>query len=200
MARAKIEDQRKEEILTAFEACVIRDGLAKTTLKNVADEAGLPRSLVRYFVGNRDQMVTLLIDRMLERGEASFAALRSSGSSMTAKKLVDFLFDRAMGDETSNDVVGELWYLAQRDDDIRQRLAALYQMLADRLVEQMAALGITQSVKARTSVAYTIMSLAYGDSSFDFLNFKSVNRKAARAAAQALVDELCAQSQERKQG
>jgi len=136
MARAKIEDERKEQILKAFEACVIRHGLAKTTLQKVADEAGLPRSLVRYFVGNRDSMVDLLIARMIDRGEATLADAQQAGRANTLNDLIDTVFERTFGDETSNNVVGELWYLAQRDGAIRSRLADMYGRITDALVAQ----------------------------------------------------------------
>ena len=84
MGRPKKDEARKEEILEAFERCVIREGITSTTLQKVADEAGLPRSLVRYFVGNRDEMIGLLISRVIGRAyrplreldfpDASFAA------------------------------------------------------------------------------------------------------------------------------
>jgi len=40
MARPRIGEERREQILKAFETCVVRKGLAKTTLADVADEAG----------------------------------------------------------------------------------------------------------------------------------------------------------------
>jgi AcrR family transcriptional regulator len=190
MARAKIEDERKEQILKAFEACVIRFGLAKTTLQKVADEAGLPRSLVRYFVGNRDSMVDLLIARMIKRTTEAFAADRELSPGLSTRELVDFLFDQAMGDDTSNNVVGELWYLAQRDKAVRKNLSGLYQTLVDSLVEQMTDNGIGTTDQQRHTVAYTLMSLAYGDSSFAFLNLKTGDRSAARQAAYAMTESL----------
>ncbi len=190
MARAKIEDERKEQILAAFEACVIRHGLAKTTLQKVADEAGLPRSLVRYFVGNRDSMVDLLIKRMIERTTEAFAADRALSPDLSPHELVDFLFDQAMGNDTSNSVVGELWYLAQRDDAVRTRLSSLYQTLVDSLLEQMSDNGMGTSSQQRRTIAYVLMSLAYGDSSFASLNLKTGDRNAARQAAYAALDTL----------
>lgn len=190
MARAKIEDQRKEQILAAFETCVIREGLAKTTLQRVADEAGLPRSLVRYFVGNRDAMVDLLIARMIERTTEAFAADRALSPDLSPHELVDFLFDQAMGNDTSNNVVGELWYLAQRDEAVRTRLSDLYQALVDSLMEQMGNNGMGKTDQQRRTTAYVLMSLAYGDSSFAFLNLKTGDRKAARQTAYSVIDNL----------
>ncbi len=190
MARAKIEDERKEQILKAFEACVIREGLAKTTLQKVADEAGLPRSLVRYFVGNRADMVDLLIKRMIGRTTDAFAADRNLSPKLSMRELVDFLFDQAMGDDISNNVVGELWYLAQRDEAIRRSLSGLYQTLVESLVEQMKNNHMGTTKNQRSATAYTLMSLAYGDSSFSFLNLEIGDRQAARDAAYAVIENL----------
>lgn len=190
MARAKIEDERKEQILAAFEACVIREGLAKTTLQKVADEAGLPRSLVRYFVGNRASMVDLLITRMIKRATEAFAADRELSPGLSIHELVDFLFDQAMGDDTSNNVVGELWYLAQRDEAVRKNLSSLYQTLVASLVEQMVNNEMGATDQQRQAAAYVLMSLAYGDSSFAFLKLKTGDRKAARHAAYAMTESL----------
>ncbi|HBM89289.1 MAG TPA: hypothetical protein DD437_12145 [Rhodobiaceae bacterium] len=195
MARAKIEDERKEQILKAFEACVIRHGLAKTTLQKVADEAGLPRSLVRYFVGNRDSMVDLLITRMIERGEATLADAQQAGRASTLGDLIDTVFDRTFGDETSNNVVGELWYLAQRDGAIRSRLAEMYGRITDALVTQMTIEEIGPDMAARQDAAHALLSLAYGEASFTDIGLSKPNSISTRQLADALVRELAGASE-----
>ena len=74
MARPSKSIERRGEILAAFERCVIERGFERTTLANVAEEAGLPRSLVRHFIGNRDEMTKALIDRLLERAQGQIDA------------------------------------------------------------------------------------------------------------------------------
>lgn len=66
----RIANERREEIFDAFEVCALEKGLDATTLTDVAEQAGLPRSLVRHFMGNRADMVTGLIDRMTDRAIA----------------------------------------------------------------------------------------------------------------------------------
>eukprot|EP00439_Symbiodinium_sp_Y106_P088808 s1_g1344.t1 len=190
MARAKIEDERKEQILAAFEVCVIREGLAKTTLQKVADEAGLPRSLVRYFVGNRASMVDLLIKRMIERGEAILADAQAAGKANTLFDLLDKMFSETFSDETSNNVVGELWYLAERDVTIRTRLADMYGRITDALVAQMTTENIGAGMAEREDVAHALLSLAYGDASFIGVGLAKPNSISTRQLADALVREL----------
>jgi AcrR family transcriptional regulator len=190
MARAKMEDERKEQILAAFEACVIRNGLAKTTLQKVADEVGLPRSLVRYFVGNRSSMVDLLIARMIERAEARLEDAESDGNTGSLSEVLDVVFSSTFGDQTSNDVVGELWYLAERDDDVRGRLAAMYGRILSILVAQMAEEDIGPGTAEREAVAHALLSLAYGEASFIGIGLKKSSAIPFRRLADALVAEL----------
>jgi len=190
MARAKIEDKRKEQILQAFEACVIRHGLAKTTLQKVADEVGLPRSLVRYFVGNRSDMVDLLIARMIERGEAMLATAQQGGKASNLNDLLDTVFDGAFSNETSNNVVGELWYLAERDLTIRARLADMYGRITDALVTQMTLEKIGPDLAEREAVAHALLSLAYGEASFNGIGLQKNNSISSRRLADALIKEL----------
>jgi len=192
MARAKIEDERKEQILAAFEACVIRLGLAKTTLQKVADEVGLPRSLVRYFVGNRDDMVDLLIERMIERAEQNLENARPDGSAVVAptlESLLDTLFTATFSDPTSNSIVGELWYLAERDETIRKRLTAMYGRILKLLITQMQAEEIGRNNEERKSLALALISLAYGQASFAFLGLKAPRANTLRLLAGTLIGD-----------
>lgn len=52
-------DATRQRVLEAALVCVERQGLAKTSLENVAAEAGLSRAtLYRYFPGGRDQVIS----------------------------------------------------------------------------------------------------------------------------------------------
>lgn len=195
MARAKIEDQRREEILRAFEACVIRKGLPETTLQDVAAEAGVPRSLGRYFVGNRDDMVELLIERMVARAESSLLLFQKQEGALNSRKAVDFLFDKVFADDTSNAVVGELWYVARRDEHTRVTLRAVYARLAKELTAVLRAdPRVAASKKEVEGVAFSLLALAYGEASFRVLGVKDVSSSRVREQAYRLVAKLTADS------
>ena len=195
MARAKVGDERRGQILAAFESCVVRDGLAKTTLQKVADEAELPRSLVRYFIGNRDEMVNVLIDAMMVRAEREMAEVYPAGKPMTPSELVNFVFDSLFDNDTTNGVVSELWLLAQRDEAVKARLAKLYERMQDEIVTQMALAGFGRSKVARNRVAYGLMSLGYGDASYKFLSQTFEQKSALKQVALGMVERLEAEGQ-----
>lgn len=190
MARPQMGDERREQILAAFEKCVMRKGLAKTTLVDVAEESGLPRSLVRYFVGNRADMVTLLIDRMIERGDDGVARLRPKDRALTTQDLVAFVFTDTFANDISNAVVGELWYLSERDTKVRKRLATMYERCVKMISTQMKIDGLGTSDTARNQLALTIVSLAYGHGSFRFLGIPDTDREAPLQHALQLINAL----------
>ncbi len=177
MARPRIGNERREEILAAFEACVVRKGLASTTLTDVAEGAGQPRPLVRYFIGNRADMVSALIDRLLERGEAQFRELPGPGS---AGQVLDIVLDRIFADETTNIVIMELWHLSLRDKALRDRLAAIYRRV---IFEVSAMLGDD----ADPDAAFAAVSLAFGAAFFRHLGLVPQRAESIRATAQGLL-------------
>lgn len=69
MGRPSVKAERTEEILDAFERCVARYGVEGTSLERIAEESGLRRSLLRYYIGNRDELVEALADRFIIKSE-----------------------------------------------------------------------------------------------------------------------------------
>lgn len=190
MARPRNGDERRDQVLTAFETCVVRDSLAKTTLQKVATESGLPRSLVRYHVGNKADMVTLLIERMMERADDGLSRQLPKSRVTNIHDLLDFLFDGGLSDEAANLIVPELWHLALRDDHIKSRLTRLYQRIVDMLSTQMKEDGLGRSDKERRAVAFSLVSLAYGDAGMTWLNLVDEELGQTRRMANALMETL----------
>ncbi|GEO01303.1 hypothetical protein NSE01_31350 [Novosphingobium sediminis] len=177
MGRPRVGEERREQILKAFETCVVRKGLAKTTLADVAEEAGQPRPLVRYFIGNREAMVTALIDRLLERGEAQLRKLPRGG---TAEQAIDVLLDQVFADETSNIVIMELWHLSLRDHALRERLAAIY----DRVIFEISALLDDPDPRDQ---AFSAVALAFGAAFFRHLGLGASSPDKVRAASHRVL-------------
>lgn len=187
MGRPRIDETRREEILNAFERCVIRDGLPKTSLQMVAAEAGLPRSLVRYFVGNRSDMVDLLISRIVDRANETLERVSKPEGEPTFSETLDFLFDGAFLSNTTNSVVDQLWDLAAADESVRNKLKEMYLGLRKTLVARMKHEGLGETTAQRTTIAQLFLSLAYGEASFDWLGMKSGKQGAARLLAETVV-------------
>ena len=67
MGRKSLKEERSALILDAFGRCVARFGLEGTSLEQIATEAGVKRSLIRHYLGNRDDLILALATRVVAR-------------------------------------------------------------------------------------------------------------------------------------
>ncbi|MEM9471918.1 MAG: TetR/AcrR family transcriptional regulator [Pseudomonadota bacterium] len=99
MARPNIQQERRNQILDAFESCVARYGVEGATLARTAKMAGLARPLVRHNVGNRDKLLEALVDRFLEKSRSSMAAMVCALPAENRSRIaIDWLFDPTYSD------------------------------------------------------------------------------------------------------
>ncbi|MEM1147285.1 MAG: TetR/AcrR family transcriptional regulator [Pseudomonadota bacterium] len=190
MARPERGEERREQILNAFEVCVGQKGLEGTTLTDVAKEAGLPRPLLRHFMGNREQMVASLIDRIIARTQKQLADAVAQIHSQNTEMLLDFLFEGIFRVQRTNAVTRELWSLSRRDEGIKAHLGDIYQRICDVLIEQMRTDGLGADDAERAWTAYTLVALAFGDARMRGLGISPQSTGSARQMAQRLVASM----------
>lgn len=190
MGRPPKFEERSEEIMQAFEACVLRKGLLATTLADVAEESGLPRSLVRYFMGNRDEMVDRLIERQMQLAQSRLDAVRDDAGTMSVARLLDAFFENLFSDPRSNALMGELWYLARTDTHIRERLNGVYAyalgLLTEALDREMPGLGVAE----RDGAAFAVVSLALGETALNDFGLAMPRGTSLRAQAASIMARL----------
>jgi AcrR family transcriptional regulator len=94
MGRPSNKEQRREEILVAYEKCVARFGVEGATLERIAEEAGLARALLRHHVGNREDLLNALLARFFKASDSVMAYLiKKLPEEQRIFVLADWLFD-----------------------------------------------------------------------------------------------------------
>ncbi|MEL7209232.1 MAG: hypothetical protein AAGK32_13535, partial [Actinomycetota bacterium] len=124
VGRPTVAPERRAEILLAVEECVVRYGLAGTTLNRIAQIAGIPRSNLAHFVGNRDEIVDLAIVDSVTR--FTDAMVDGVADVAPAERLPVFLDLVLVADERSQraiTILNELFAAASRDGHARDVLA-----------------------------------------------------------------------------
>ena len=93
MPRPSLKSIRRDEILEAFSECVSRFGLDGATQERIAEAAGVKRSILRHYLGNRDEMIAALVDHMAAQFDAQTVALnRALPKVGRIDVLLDLLF------------------------------------------------------------------------------------------------------------
>ena len=122
--RKSIAHERRAQILEAFRICAVRKGLEKASLRDVAEEAGLPVSNLHHFFKNRDEMVSELekqiIGDIIEDLETEF---RHDGDPQRRfRRSIDFLFSPRAQKLEDGSLYYDFWSLAHRSETVRRTL------------------------------------------------------------------------------
>ncbi len=191
MGRPSKKEERTEEILNAFYRCVARYGLEGSTLEHIAEESGLKRSLVRHFVGNREELVQLLVDRVLQQSAAQWQAMIGSlPAEQRPQALLDTLFCDQYSDAEYVLVIESLIFSAGRDPVLQQRMQQWLQGFTDDIAEILQGDYPTAEASTLAAVAYGIVSIYFNLDSLAPLGMNAQYRQPARTAAGFLLDRL----------
>ncbi|RED51312.1 TetR/AcrR family transcriptional regulator [Aestuariispira insulae] len=192
MPRPSLKDQRTDEILNAFERCILRVGLAGSSLEAIAEEAGMKRSILRHYIGNRDEILEALARRVIERyRDETEELIRHLPRCGRGRALVDFLFHDVEKTNIQSLAVAEaLTNASIGNDTIRQ----LFSGWLDQFVGTMGQVlhdCYPERDQARCwAVAYGLASIYFSHEAMTPLALPAHYGKAAVRSARALVDSL----------
>ncbi len=192
MGRPSKANERREEILDAFEILIRRQGLEGATLDQLAGHLGVRRGLIRHYLGNREDIVRALVDRIIQKAWDRMPT-EWSGIPRDAiiRGILDELFEPPTEDEAHTYIVlKNLWLTHERDAQTKQLLQQLYQEYLKQI-----RLGLSQAFPAAdpgriASVAYGLMALAEGHDSLRGLEVGEDTTGGIRQVAERWIDSL----------
>ncbi|HBE69242.1 MAG TPA: TetR/AcrR family transcriptional regulator [Planctomycetaceae bacterium] len=201
LGRPSLAEARVAEILDAFERCIARFGIEGSSLERIAEEAGVKRSILRHYVGNRDDLVVALADRVTSQYKESLRThLLSTPNMEPTDQLLAYLFPKqTVSTAESLLVVESLIAISASSPEIRSRM----QDYVEYFVTESAAL-LKKSYPDATrkqcwSVAYGLISICFNHESLAPLQPPPKYSRAAKAAAEALVTTLASTNQSNTQ-
>lgn len=191
MPRPSKKAERTEEILQAFERCVARYGLEGSSLERIAAEAGLQRSLVRHFVGNRDDLVLMLTDRVIVQSDLQWQGfLEMLPPDAPIPALLQGLFHAESSDPAYVLVIESLIFAAGQNPEIQNRLQPWLERFNKDITELLQNQYPAAADADLAAVAFGIISLYFNLDSLAPLGMNQKYREPAIAAAKRLVATL----------
>ena len=192
MARPSLKTLRSKEILSAFAACVARYGLEGATQERVAERAGVKRTILRHYLGNRDDMIDALIDHVVVDFDGQTQALIAAlPNRHRVAALLDLLFD--VDGRTEGDLVLTFQALvaaAERVPRAGREMAACTERFAAALEAELRAAYPKATADSVTAAAIGLMALAFNAEALSPLDLPSSWRPATRRAAESLIATL----------
>ncbi len=196
MGRPSKKTERTDEILAAFQRCVIAQGLDATTLDDVAREARVQRATIRHFVGNREQLISAALDAMIKRYVAAYD-WRIEDAGSTLEDIADFMFSPEYAHGTSEDdrLLDALISAAMSDTQLRDALKGFFVEMQARLAKKIIRDIPGTALGAAQDTAYVLVTLAEQSSQFQFLGLPKRGHAAAHQMAKNLIESLRAAQQ-----
>jgi len=186
-------EERRLQILEAFERCVARSGLEATTLDDVAREAGLKRAMIRHYVGNRDDLVRDAVEHLsAEYLSRTAAGLDAEGDAIGVDALLDYFFtgDFAFGMREQAQVVDSLLWVAASEVEACASLRGMYEGFAELIRKHLARCVPGADPDPLASAAWAIVCLADQNALMLGLGVSVERSHELRAIARSLVDSL----------
>jgi AcrR family transcriptional regulator len=184
---------RREEIIDAVQRCIVRFGLAETTMAKVAAEAGMQRSAISHFLGNRDAVIGAAIERSCGY---YIEVLESIGAENEPADVPLAIVTEVMGrhrvDAAAMVLFDEVLVLAHHDEAARAEVKRAYETLECHVLGGLAARYPESSAKERASVAHALVLLIDNEERFRVLGLSQTTKSDRRAldAAKTLLTSL----------
>ncbi len=192
MGRKSLAPERITQILDAFERCIRQYGFEGSSLEKIASEAGVKRSIIRHYIGNREAVVQAMVKRLIENYRQEMAdGIADVPPDDFANVMLDHLFLWNAEERTGNEILlDSLWAKQESDPYISSLLTELYQALEDLFTEGLGYAYPQTSPEMCRGVAYSLICLVHTHASLVALGLGASRKTAVRQAAQQIVDEL----------
>jgi AcrR family transcriptional regulator len=190
MGRKSLAEERREDILAAFERCIARYGI-DVSLEQIADEAGVKRSLIRHYLGNRDELIDQMIDRTAAeypRQVAAFIAQRLPGG---IDAVLDSFFVEDSRAPDWDVVMAAVANTAKgRYPAAKRRVAQMMMDITEEVAAMLRHFYPQASADAAYEVAYTLVCIVQAHESMLDIGIDHHHTQVIRASAAHLMSRL----------
>ncbi len=192
MGRPDRSKERIEQILDAFETCVASHGLEGTKLEMVAQEAGIQRSLIRHYLGNREAVLVAWAQRSIDRYRESLDELvEALPKRKPCIALVDYLFLQSTSGPSDAELALDILIASSdRHDECRSMISDFIQDMVALVADQMATQYPSASRNSRFEIANAIVAMSFCAESLHPLRLPPKHKKAWKKVAKRLVTSL----------
>jgi len=191
MPRTSKKAERTEEILRACFRCVARYGVEGSTLERIAEEAGLRRSLVRHFVGNRDELMQKMAHWVIEQSNQQWDGfLQQLPKEDAVPWLLEGLFGSDNSDAEFTLVMESLIFSAGRDPELKQLMQDWFHHFVEGIRQVLQQDYPNIDVTTLQATAFGIISLYFNVDSLTPLGKSEDYRQLAYQAAKQLLIPL----------
>lgn len=192
MGRPDLSETRTAEILDAFEHCVGRYGLEGSSLERIAEQAGLKRSILRHYVGNRNDLVVALAEHVVAK---YIVQLDSIADSISPDRRIDQLIQtllpsRPVSTSESILVIESLIAASEQYEEVREQMSLYVDKVVKMIASQLQLEFAERTKQECWTVGYGVVCIWFNQESLSPLSLSPAYLKAARKSMRMLIESL----------
>ena len=193
MPRLSIKDQRAKEIVSAFERCIVRNGINGAQLEKIAAESGIQRPALRHFIGNREELIFELTKSIATEYSKMLTTadklLDQVGTSPNDLLVILFMQSRLTTPERII-VFVNLFSISHRYPYVKKQLNKWYLDYVAWVAKQLGKYKPKASKNELESTAIALVSLSINFASLAPLEIKDADANHMMAAGTKLINAL----------
>jgi len=197
MGRKSLASERRSQIVKALYQCISKHGLQKSTIKKIAEEAGVQSGILHHYFKDRDEIIEEMVDAFVDDISQRYLAEISRCKNPQARfnRAVDFLFSPyAMSDENTA-FFYDCWAEGRRNKKVRKSFTRYYQRFRAGMIKLLTETGKSAGLTAAQTKRLATMIVAIQDGvslQWDMdpgnINLKTMSRMTKRLIELYLMD------------
>lgn len=162
MSRKIMKDQRRLEILEALHRRLLIKPFDKTSIKEIAAEAGLNHGMLHYYFKSKEDILLNYIEHVIETYKNMFRTwmeateVKTETPSGLLAMSLDFMARKITMNRDLSRIFIEIWEIANYNDKVRQKLKTSYMtwigmaggFIADKTISEKKALMLGTALVA----------------------------------------------------
>ncbi|MBU0992845.1 MAG: TetR/AcrR family transcriptional regulator [Proteobacteria bacterium] len=132
MSRKNIQDKRRQEILEALHKRLLVKPFDKTSIKEIAEEAGLNHGMLHYYFKSKEDILLAYIDYSIDIYRAIFTDWLSLNEDKFTKQeefidaTLDFMAQKITLNRDLSKIFIEIWEIGIYNDKVKFKLQETY--------------------------------------------------------------------------
>ncbi len=165
MGRKSKAVERRSQITEAMYRCICKYGLHGSTIKKVAEEAGVQPGLLHHYFKDRSEIIEELIEKLTDevaaKGEAQLNPKHSSEKQFNT--MINFLFGKEAINEDQIHFFYNCWAVAKFNTKISRSFTKMYRRFRSTVREHFTNMGMTADLSSEETEDLASMVVAIQD-------------------------------------
>lgn len=159
MGRPSKSEERRAEILDAFERVILRDGYAKASQRKIAEEAQVNQPMINHYFSGSEELLEAMLNRVMDRYQNALQAFALNSGKLELSDVISFICSKEFHQiSKQNEVFFCLIGQGGHNDLTFSKISQVYQEFLAIITSFLKQAGI----KDPEDVGYIVMCLVIG--------------------------------------